>query len=99
MQPTMVVPVLVALGNGTPWACKARFRLWLEKSKPGMVADMDRGSWSAGGWRLREDQARDEDGGRDGRWAGGCSVDKVVSSSQCDGDGDGDGYGGGSSGG
>ena len=27
MQPTMVVPVLVALGNGTPWACRAALRL------------------------------------------------------------------------
>jgi hypothetical protein len=27
----------VALGRGTPWACKARFRLWLLKSKPGMM--------------------------------------------------------------
>lgn len=27
IQPTMVVPVLVALGNGTPCACRAAFRL------------------------------------------------------------------------
>lgn len=33
----MVVPVLVALGNGTPLAWRARLRLWLEKSKPAMV--------------------------------------------------------------
>lgn len=26
-QPTMVVPVLVALGSGTPWACRAALRL------------------------------------------------------------------------
>ena len=37
-QPTMVVPVDVAFGRGTPRACRARFRLWLEKSKPGMMA-------------------------------------------------------------
>lgn len=36
-QPTMVVPVLVALGSGTPWAWRAILRLWLEKSKPPMV--------------------------------------------------------------
>ena len=36
IHPTIVVPVLVALGKGTPWACRAAFRLWLEKSKPGM---------------------------------------------------------------
>ena len=36
--PTMVVPVLVALGSGTPWAWRAALRLWLEKSKPAMVA-------------------------------------------------------------
>lgn len=33
----MVVPVLVALGSGTPWAWRAALRLWLEKSKPAMV--------------------------------------------------------------
>ena len=38
MHPTIVVPVLVALGSGTPWACKAALRLWFEKSKPGMIA-------------------------------------------------------------
>lgn len=27
IHPTIVVPVLVALGNGTPWACRAAFRL------------------------------------------------------------------------
>jgi len=37
IHPTMVVPVLVAFGKGTPCACKAALRLWLEKSKPGMV--------------------------------------------------------------
>jgi len=37
-HPTMVVPVLVAFGNGTPWAWRATLRLWLEKSKPGMAA-------------------------------------------------------------
>lgn len=36
-QPTMVVPVLVAFGRGTPWAWRAALRLWFEKSKPGMV--------------------------------------------------------------
>jgi hypothetical protein len=36
-QPTMVVPVLVALGSGTPWAWRAALRLWLEKSKPPIV--------------------------------------------------------------
>ena len=41
MQPTMVVPVDVALGRGTPWACSARFLLWLEKSKPGIVRMVD----------------------------------------------------------
>lgn len=38
MQPTIVVPVDVALGSGTPLAWRARFRLWLLKSKPGIVA-------------------------------------------------------------
>jgi len=33
----MVVPVDVALGRGTPCAWSARFRLWLLKSKPGIV--------------------------------------------------------------
>lgn len=33
-QPTMVVPVLVAFGRGTPRACRAMFLLWLLKSKP-----------------------------------------------------------------
>lgn len=37
-QPTMVVPVDVALGSGTPLAWRAMFRLWLLKSKPGIVA-------------------------------------------------------------
>lgn len=37
-QPTIVVPVDVAFGSGTPLACRARFRLWFEKSKPGMMA-------------------------------------------------------------
>ena len=37
-QPTMVVPVLVALGSGMPWAWRAALRLWLEKSKPPMVS-------------------------------------------------------------
>ena len=27
IQPTIVVPVLVAFGNGTPWACRAALRL------------------------------------------------------------------------
>jgi hypothetical protein len=36
-HPTMVVPVLVAFGSGTPWAWRAALRLWLEKSKPPMV--------------------------------------------------------------
>jgi hypothetical protein len=34
----MVVPVDVALGSGTPWAWRARFLLWLLKSKPGIAA-------------------------------------------------------------
>ena len=38
MHPTMVVPVLVALGSGTPLECKAAFRLKFEKSKPGIAA-------------------------------------------------------------
>ena len=38
MHPTIVVPVLVALGRGTPCACSAALRLWLEKSNPGMMA-------------------------------------------------------------
>lgn len=37
-QPTMVVPVLVALGRGMPCAWRATLRLWLEKSKPPMVS-------------------------------------------------------------
>jgi hypothetical protein len=37
-QPTMVVPVLVARGAGTPLAAKAALRLWLLKSKPAMWA-------------------------------------------------------------
>ena len=37
-HPTIVVPVDVALGRGTPLAWRARFRLWLLKSKPGIVA-------------------------------------------------------------
>ena len=36
-HPTMVVPVLVAFGSGTPWAWRAALRLWLEKSKPPML--------------------------------------------------------------
>jgi hypothetical protein len=36
-HPTMVVPVLVAFGRGTPFACKATFLLWLLKSKPPMM--------------------------------------------------------------
>ena len=39
MQPTMVVPVEVALGRGTPLAWRARFLLWLLKSKPGIFAN------------------------------------------------------------
>jgi hypothetical protein len=42
MHPTIVVPVLVALGKGTPLACSAALRVWLEKSKPGMLANDDR---------------------------------------------------------
>ena len=38
MHPTIVVPVLVAFGSGTPLECRAALRVWLEKSKPGMVA-------------------------------------------------------------
>lgn len=32
-----MVPVDVALGSGTPAAWRARFLLWLLKSKPGMM--------------------------------------------------------------
>ena len=39
IAPTIVVPVLVALGSGTPCACRAALRLWFEKSKPGMAAE------------------------------------------------------------
>lgn len=39
MHPTIVVPVLVAFGKGTPLACNAALRVWLEKSKPGMLAN------------------------------------------------------------
>ena len=42
--PTIVVPVLVAFGSGTPWAWRAALRLWLEKSKPAIAA-------VSGGWR------------------------------------------------
>ena len=41
IHPTIVVPVLVAFGSGTPRAWRARFRLWLEKSKPGMLRKGD----------------------------------------------------------
>jgi hypothetical protein len=44
MHPTIVVPVLVAFGNGTPLACKAALRVWLEKSKPGMAAKRAQGA-------------------------------------------------------
>lgn len=43
IHPTMVVPVLVAFGNGTPLAWRARLRSWLEKSKPGIAAE---GIWA-----------------------------------------------------
>jgi hypothetical protein len=36
-HPTIVVPVLVALGSGIPWAWSAALRLWLLKSKPPIV--------------------------------------------------------------
>lgn len=39
MHPTIVVPVLVAFGRGTPLACKAALRVWLEKSNPGIFTD------------------------------------------------------------
>lgn len=39
IHPTIVVPVLVAFGRGTPLACRAALRVWLEKSKPGMMGD------------------------------------------------------------
>jgi len=39
MHPTIVVPVLVAFGNGTPLACKAALRVWLEKSNPGIFTN------------------------------------------------------------
>lgn len=41
--PTMVVPVDVAFGSGIPAACRATFRLWLLKSKPGILAKVCRG--------------------------------------------------------
>ena len=41
MHPTIVVPVLVAFGRGTPRACKAEFLVWLEKSKPPMIVSCD----------------------------------------------------------
>lgn len=41
MHPTIVVPVLVAFGNGTPLACNAALRVWLEKSKPGMLTERE----------------------------------------------------------
>ncbi len=44
MHPTIVVPVLVALGRGTPLACNAALRVWLEKSKPGIVVPGARGA-------------------------------------------------------
>jgi hypothetical protein len=37
MHPTIVVPVLVAFGSGTPLACNAALRVWFEKSNPGML--------------------------------------------------------------
>lgn len=37
MHPTIVVPVLVAFGKGTPLACNAALRVWFEKSNPGML--------------------------------------------------------------
>jgi len=36
-HPTMVVPVLVAFGKGTPAAWRAKLRSWFEKSKPGIM--------------------------------------------------------------
>lgn len=51
MHPTIVVPVLVAFGNGTPCACRAALRVWLVKSKPGMfaVGELSQLSW---GWSV-----------------------------------------------
>jgi len=49
----MVVPVEVALGSGTPRAWRARFLLWLLKSKPGIVAMV---------WRRTEDVYVRDDG-------------------------------------
>jgi hypothetical protein len=37
IHPTIVVPVLVAFGRGTPLAWSAALRLKFEKSKPGMA--------------------------------------------------------------
>jgi hypothetical protein len=37
MHPTIVVPVLVAFGKGTPLECNAALRVWFEKSNPGML--------------------------------------------------------------
>lgn len=39
MHPTIVVPVLVAFGSGTPLACRAALRVWFEKSNPGIVTN------------------------------------------------------------
>ena len=59
-QPTMVVPVLVALGNGIPWAWSATLRLWLEKSKPGMVSvRMGEAEVVGCGWAEGSGQVRD----------------------------------------
>ena len=44
MHPTIVVPVLVAFGRGTPLACSAALRVWLEKSKPGMMTNGAQGA-------------------------------------------------------
>jgi hypothetical protein len=49
--PTIVVPVLVAFGSGTPWAWRAALRLWLEKSKPAMAAVSRGMTVDEGGWR------------------------------------------------
>jgi hypothetical protein len=88
-QPTMVVPVLVARGRGTPFACRAALRLWLLKSKPDMVS-----GWGIlAGWegvlgsKRRSEDGRDfpevwsscqmdgtEKGGKDGDDEARCSL-------------------------
>ena len=53
MHPTIVVPELVAFGSGTPLACKAALRVWLEKSNPGMLVERARRAQVSFYWDLR----------------------------------------------